>query len=290
MEYLWHLGVMWCIYLILSQGFNVVFGLGRLFNLAHISFFALGAYAAALLSVDHGFGFLSSLGVGACIAILLACVVGAVSLRLATDYFAIGTLALSAVITALLINWRSLTRGVLGIPGIPRPEILGLTLDETHHFFALSAVMAFMLSAFQWMVLHGPFGRALRAMAQGEAAVQALGRNIAELRLLAFVCSSVYGSLAGALFAYYMSYIDPSSFTLGEMVLVLTIVVVGAPGSFWGVLGASALLVVIIPEGLRFVPLEPGVLGPLRQLMNAMLLFAVLYFARGRLFPRVRQI
>lgn len=290
MDYLWHLGVMWCIYLILAQGFNVVFGLGRLFNLAHISFFALGAYAAALLSVDHGFGFWSSVGVGACISIVLAFLVGAVSLRLATDYFAIGTLALSAVITALLINWRSLTRGVLGVPGIPRPEIFGVTLDETSHFMVLGSLMALVLSVLQWLIVHGPFGRALRAMAQGEAAVQALGRNVSELRLLAFVCSSVYGSVAGALFAYYMSYIDPSSFTLGEMVLVLTIVVVGAPGSFWGVLGASALLVVVIPEGLRFVPLEPGVLGPLRQLMNAMLLFAVLYFARARLFPRVRQI
>lgn len=118
-DYAVHLYILIGIYLILSQSLNLNFGLGQLFNLAHVAAYAIGAYTTALLSTELGFGLFRCLVASMLFSALLAILLGAIALKLSQDYFAIGTIAFSAIITALLINWKSLTRGVLGIPGIP---------------------------------------------------------------------------------------------------------------------------------------------------------------------------
>jgi branched-chain amino acid transport system permease protein len=278
------------IYLILAQSFNLVFGVGGLFNLAHVATYAIGAYTTALLSTELGVGVWQCLLASALLSGLLALLIGAISLRLATDYFAIGSLAFSAVVSALLVNWRSLTRGVLGIPGIPRPEWGGVDFNRVENFLYFTMVIAAVCMVCMWLLFRSSFARSLKASAQSDVAAQSLGRDVARLRIWAFFLSSAFAGIAGALFAYYLNYIDPSSFSLSEMVLVLTIVVVGRPGSYWGVAASTFLLVVLLPEGLRFLPLEPSVLGPLRQFLHALLLFVVVYLNRARLFPVERMI
>ena len=108
-------------------------------------------------------------------------------------------------------------------------------------------------------------------------------------RNLSFLTASAFAGLSGSLFAYYINYIDPSSFSLTEMVFVLTIVVVGKPGSFWGCMAGAAFLV-LLPEPLRFTPMPASILGPLRQLLYAVILFLVVYVNRARLFPTERKI
>jgi len=289
-EYALHLCVLLGIYLILAQSFNLVFGVGGLFNLAHVATYAIGAYTTALLSTELNVGVFQCLLASALLSGLLALIIGAISLRLATDYFAIGSLAFSAVVSALLINWRSLTRGVLGIPGIPRPEWGGIDFNGVQNFLYFVIVVTLLCLGAMWILFRSSFARSLKAAAQSDVAAQSLGRDVARLRIWAFFISSAFAGIAGGLFAYYLNYIDPSSFSLTEMVLVLTIVVVGRPGSFWGVAAATLLLVVLLPEGLRFLPLEPSVLGPLRQFLHALLLFIVVYMNRARLFPVERMV
>ncbi len=290
MDYLYHLGVLFCIYVILAQGFNLVFGIAGLFNLAHVATYAIGAYTTALLAVELEVGFFQCIIASSLMAGLLALIIGGISLRLATDYFAIGSLAFSAVVSALLINWRSLTRGVLGIPGIPRPELLGIDFNQLSNFLWLSAIITLLALSSFWLICNSSFARSLKALAQSEHAAQTLGRDVARYRTWAFFISSLYAGLAGALFSYYLNYVDPSSFSLAEMVLVLTIVVVGRPGSFLGVCLSTFVLVVLLPEGLRFVPLEASVLGPLRQFLNALLLLVLIFINRARLFPTQRAV
>ncbi|NDC38427.1 MAG: branched-chain amino acid ABC transporter permease, partial [Proteobacteria bacterium] len=136
-EYAIHIYTMVGIYIILSQGYTVVLGLGRLFNLAHISSYALGAYTATLLIMDAQWGVLWSAAAAMFVSLFFAVLIGALSVRLASDYFAIGTLAFSSVVTAILINWRSLTRGVLGIPAIPRPDLFGVVFESNQSFLGL---------------------------------------------------------------------------------------------------------------------------------------------------------
>ena len=284
-----HLAILISLYLILAQSLNLTLGLGQLFNLAHVASYAVGAYTTALLSTEYESSFAVCVITSVLISGLSAIMLGGIALRLTSDYFAIGTLAFSAVISALLINWKSLTKGVLGIPGIPRPELFGIDFYENSNFLALIFIFAIATQAILYLVYVSSFGRSLRALAEHERAAAAIGTNTRLIRNAAFFVSSSFAGLAGSFFAYYLNYIDPSSFTLGEMVFIVTIVIVGRPGSFWGVIGATVFLV-LLPEPLRFLDLQSAYLGPLRQLLHAVILFGVVWINRNRLFPQRRQV
>jgi branched-chain amino acid transport system permease protein len=284
-----HLYTVIVIYLVLAQGFNIVIGLGRLFNLAHISSYALGAYTATLLIMDAQWDALPAMLAAAVIAGIFALFIGAISVRLVSDYFAIGTLAFSAIVSALLINMRSVTRGVLGIPGIPRPQFFGVAFESNEAFLLLCAIVASVLLLISYCLLQGSYGRALRAIGEFEIGAESLGFDSGGLRLWGVVFASASAGLVGALFSFYLSFIDPSSFSLTEMILVITIVVVGRPGSFWGVV-ASTIGLILVPEALRFIDIPSSVLGPARQALYAGILFAFVWINRARLFPEGRKV
>ena len=325
-DYFIHLLILIGIYIILAQSFNLNFGVGSLFNLAHGAVWAVGAYTTALLSTEHGLGFWICVPLSMILSGTFALLLGGISLKLKQDYFAIGTLAFFSVVSALLINWKSLTRGVLGIPGIPRPEIFGLDFYQSENFLYLTYISVLFVLIVLYSIFKSPYARTLRAQAEFEHAAQALAKHTSRARIISFVVSSAFAGLAGALFAYYINYIDPSSFSLQEMVLILTIVVVGRPGSFWGCVFATAFLL-LLPEPLRFtgnvpewieslagapiseireIPIigfvvycfvevmefisSPNVLGPMRQMLYAVIMFAVVFINRERLFPRERRV
>lgn len=287
--YALHLEVMVGIYLILCQGFNLTFGLGKLLNFSHVAIYGIGAYTTALLATKLEMGFATCLLASVVLCGLFSLLLGAISLRLSRDYLAIGTLAFSGVVAALLVNWRALTNGVLGIPGIPRPMILGATIEANDEFVLLVLLLVVFSLSFLAAFFFGPYSRKLRALAEFEESAQALGIKTVFIRNVAFVVGSMMAGLAGALFASYLNYIDPSSFMLSEMIFVLTIVIVGRPGSFFGGIGATVFLV-LLPEPLRFLEIDSSILGPMRQLIYALILYAVVIVRRETLFPYRREV
>ena len=288
-DYAVHLAILVGIYLILAQSFNLTFGLGRMFNMAHIAAYAIGAYTTALLSTGLGVSFWWCIPASMLLCALFAMLIGAISLKLDTDYFAIGTLAFSSVVTAVLINWKSLTHGVLGIPGIPRPDIGGINFYDNRNFLILLGIFVVIVLAIIYCLFHSRFARILRAQAEHSYAARSLAINLRSVRNQSFALSSAFAGLAGAFFAYYINYIDPSSFGLHEMVFVFSMVIIGKPGSFWGVVAATFFLV-LLPEPLRFIDIPPSVLGPMRQLLYSVILFAVVFWKRKTLFPVERSV
>jgi branched-chain amino acid transport system permease protein len=288
-EYVIHLAILVSIYLILAQSFNLTFGLGRFINLAHVASYAVGAYTTAILSVEYGYSFPIAIFGSVIVSGLFALLIGVISLRLSGDYFAIGTLSFSFIVSALLINWKSLTRGVLGIPGIPRPLFMKSAGSENTIFFFFSFSCAVLSLLVLWILFNSRIGRGLSMQSEHVHASQSLGVPLFRLRNLSFIISSAFAGLAGGIFAIYLTYIDPGSFSLHEMVFVLTIVIVGSPGSFWGVCAGTVFLV-LLPEPLRFLEISPSVLGPVRQLLYASILFFVVYVRRERIFPVKRLV
>lgn len=295
-EYFIHLSILYLQYLLLAHGLNFSFGLGRLFNLAHVSAYALGAYTAALLSTSYGWGFFSccaaSIGVTALFSVLL----GSISLRLRDDYFAIGSLAFHQLVVAVLMNWKELTGGVLGIAGIPRPEVGGVMLLQNLYFLVLSGIVTAAALVLAYGLQRSPFGLLLRAQAEDERAVSALGAPAVSHRTVSFLISSCLAGLAGSLFAFYFNYIDPSTFGLNELVLIITMVVLGGPGRYWTIFIGTGVLVAL-PELLRFSGelgidwlQQPGVLGPMRQLLYGTILFICVAASRNSLFPVQRRV
>lgn len=289
MEYIVHLAVLCLIYSLLVTGFNLSFGMGRLLNFSHVASYGVGAYASAILSVDYSWPFYLCLLASGIICAIFSISLGVVSLRLTRDYFAIGSLAFSFLMSALFINWKELTRGVLGIPGIPRPIFFGGYFADNIDFLLGLATFTLILLFVLYKIMNSRLGILLKAQGEQAFAVEAMGASLFKLRNYAFVISSFVAGIAGSFFAFYLMYIDPSSFAIHEMVFVLTIVVMGKPGSFWGGLLATFFLV-LLPEPLRFMEFDPGILGPMRQFLYAVVLFLTVLVQKEVLFPVKRSV
>lgn len=149
-------------------------------------------------------------------------------------------------------------------------------VPQKNAFLLLSAILA----ATVWFVLHNvmssPFGRVLRALSEDEVYTGSLGKNVGQAKVVSFVVSGMLASIAGVLYAHYISYIDPTSFTLDESIFILSIVIIGGMRNLWGVFLAAAFLV-LLPEALRFVGLPSSVAANVRQIIYGVALVVVIF-------------
>jgi branched-chain amino acid transport system permease protein len=277
MNYLFHILTMISIYAVLGLSLNLVLGFGGMLSLCHAAFYGIGAYTFSLLMMDAGFPFLAALPLAVLASGVAALLIGAVTLRLRGDFFVLSTLGFQTIIFVVLYNWVDFTRGPYGIPGIPRPEIFGFSFNAPWAMFLLAAAVALLawwicLRLSQW-----PFGRTLQAVRDDALAAQSLGKNPLAFTLTAFALGGALAALAGGLFAVYASYIDPTSFMLEESVFILCVVVIGGAGNLQGpVIGA--IILVLLPELLRFVGLPDSIAANLRQIIYGLLLVLMMRF------------
>jgi len=250
MEYGLHILILCLIYILFSSSLNLELGCAGLYNFGHVGFFAIGAYCSTLVTLAGypvWFGLIASMLVTALVGILFAWPV----LRLTGDYFGVASLAFAEMIRLILLNERWLTRGPMGIPGIPQIELFGMTgnIVTLIVFFVITTLS---LICFK-VIISSPFGRTLKLIREDEQVARAFGKNIVSFKTRTIAVGSAFGGLAGAFWAHYIGYISPNDFTLQMTVLVILCVVLGGRGTLLGpVLGS--VLVVTIGEGLRFLP------------------------------------
>jgi branched-chain amino acid transport system permease protein len=243
-------------------------------NLGHAAFFGIGAYASTLL-VMAGFPFWAGFLAAGAIAGFFGFLLSIPALRLRGDFLAIATLAFGEIIRSILLNWTDLTRGPLGIPGIPRPEFFGIVFDSLWMYFILVFIIAAGAYFILKQVLRSDFGISLKALRENELIAESLGKNVGLLKMQAFAIGAFFAGLGGSLFAHYISFIDPSSFALGETILILLMVVLGGMGSLEGSI-AGAIILILLPEPLRFIGLPGAMVGQMRQIIYAALLIALI--------------
>ncbi len=273
MEYLLHILILIGIYVILAESLNLIVGYTGLLSIAHAAFYGVGAYVAALMALKMGSPFIINIICAVIISGLLGGLVGIPSLRIKDHYFVIATFAFQVIAFSILNNWVSFTGGPMGLPGIPQPVIFGWKVSS--HFEFLLLVGAFDVLVF-WLchrIIRSPFGRVLMAIREDEIFALAAGKNVAVYKVAVFVIGSGMAAIAGALYAHYISFIDPTSFTVMESIFIISIVIIGGAGSLSGpVIGAVVL--VMLPEILRFVGLPSSVAANIRQILYGGLLVA----------------
>ncbi|MCX5638851.1 MAG: branched-chain amino acid ABC transporter permease [Planctomycetota bacterium] len=275
MEYLLHILVICGIYSILTLSLNLVVGYTGLPSLGHAAFFCIGAYISALLALNLGMSPWVGLMAGACGAALFGIVIGMPSLRLKGDYLALATFGAGMIVYSVAKNWVGLTRGPMGLPGIPGFSILGFSLDTTWSYLML--VIAFVLITVFVLrrLVSGAYGRVLRSIREDEIASETLGKHTAMYKLQVFVVGAFFAGIAGSLYAHYITFIDPSSFTVMESITILLMVIFGGMGSLKGSLtGACAL--VFFPEMLRFIGMPSSIAAPMRQMIYGLLLVVLM--------------
>lgn len=281
MEYLLHLGTLICIYSIIAVSLDLLVGNLGIFSVAHASFFGLGAYVSAVLTTEHGISFVIGGIIGMALAAFVSLAVSIPSLRIHDDYFAIVTFGFSFILFSVFNNWMDITRGPLGIPGIPQPTIFGATIRSHSQFLLLSFGVATLVYFSVSRISASPFGRVLRAIREDEILAQSLGKNTLAFKMVSFAVSSALAALAGSLFAHYVTYVEPTSFTVMESILALSMVIVGGSGSRWGPLVGAGLLITF-PEALRFIGMPTSVAANLRLVLyGGLLVFMMVFRPRG---------
>jgi branched-chain amino acid transport system permease protein len=266
------LGVLILTYVMLGWGLNIVVGLAGLLDLGYVAFYAVGAYAYALLATQHGLGFWAVLPLAGMLAATFGVLLGFPVLRLRGDYLAIVTLGFGEIIRLVLLNWTDFTNGPAGIGSIPGPTLFGAVFAETapaggrtvsemlgipfsgiHRLiflYYLILVLALITNLFTQRMRRLPVGRAWEALREDETACKALGINPTNTKLTAFAVGAMFAGFAGSFFAAKQRFISPESFTFIESAIILAIVVLGGMGSQVGVVLAAVLLIGL-PEWFR---------------------------------------
>ena len=274
-------GIQILIYVMLAWGLNIVVGLAGLLDLGYVAFYALGAYAYALLATQYGLSFWILLPAAGCMAALWGVLLGFPVLRLRGDYLAIVTLAFGEIIRLVLINWREVTNGSAGISGIPKVSFFGLmtfnvsdpnyiakvlhiaTSSAYYKIFLYYLILGLcLLTAFVTIRLRRlPVGRAWEALREDEIACRSLGINTTTTKLTAFATGAMFGGFAGSFFAARQGFVSPESFVFLESAIILAIVVLGGMGSLVGI-AVAAMVMIGGTEALRELDFLKQIFGP----------------------------
>jgi branched-chain amino acid transport system permease protein len=276
MDYIIHLLIIVSIYSSLSISLNLLVGFTGILSVTHAAFYGIGAYATAILMKTLGYSFLASVGLGMLITLCFALFVGFVLSRVKGDYYALGSFGFNVIVYSILLNWETLTKGPLGIFGIPRPEIAGFTFTSNISFLGLTIIICLLIVALSFYITRSSFGRVLRAIRDDEEVLLPFGLASSRYKLTIFSIAALMASLCGSLYATYISFIDPSSFTLNESIFILTIIILGGLASIRGSI-IGAVVLVLLPEVLRFIGLPNEIAAQMRVVIYGIALVYLMY-------------
>ena len=262
MEYLFTIVILVGLYVILAASFNLIIGYGGLISIAHPIFYAIGAYASAILARDFGWPIYAAMLAGALVAVAASILVALPSLRVSGDYLLIASIGFQLGLIEILKN-VSWTGGAGGLTNIPAAMASSEGRIVYVGLVVAAATLAVLLVR---SIAHGPYGRAMSAMRDDELAFAALGRNAVALKVATFALGSGLAGFAGALYAHYFRYLAPEQFEILQSSAILTMVVVGGIRTTWGPV-VGAVLLQALPQAITFMDLPPSLLGPMQGLL-----------------------
>ncbi|MBW1650437.1 MAG: branched-chain amino acid ABC transporter permease [Deltaproteobacteria bacterium] len=272
------------IYVMLGLGLNIVVGISGHLFLGYAAFYAAGAYTYALLNHHFDISFWFALPIGAAIGAVIGILLGFPVLRLKGDYLAIVTLGFGEIVRLILENWNDFSFGPSGIANIPRPPLFNLKLSLSEAIVYLYFIMV-VLCIFTVFIIRrledSRIGRALVALREDETACQAMGIDKTKIKLTAFALGTTWAGMGGVLFAAKTTFVNPSSFTIWESIMVLCIVVLGGMGSIVGVI-IGAMILILLPEYLR-------AFSEYRMIIFGIVLVLMMIFRPGGIVTSVRK-
>ncbi len=264
------------IYAMLAVSYDLAFGQAGLFSVAHGAFFGIGAYGGALAMLNWGLPFPLALLLGAAVAGAVAAAVALPASRLEGDYLIVGSLAFAYICHELMLNLTDVTRGPMGIPGIPPASLFGL--EASTPLAQLGAILAVLavIALIAWRIAASPYGRVLRALKDDPVALEAAGKSVRRRKLEILTISAAMAGAAGVSYASYVAFIDPESFLVRVSFVIIVATVLGGAGTIWGP-AIGALIIWCVPEALRFAGIPATLRGPLNEIAYAALLILIVF-------------
>jgi len=263
-----------CVFTTAAAALNLVYGFTGLLSFAQLGFWGIGGYAAALSVVTFGESFWQGLFWAGTLNALLALAIGYPALRTKAHAFVIVSLAFALLVTLIARDWVSLTRGPLGIPGLPAPRLFAIEFKTTGLYYWIAYAYAAASLGFLYALTTSRIGRTLLAIKQNEPLVRAQGIAPMPYKLAAFAIGAAITGIGGGIYAFHLKIIDPLFLDFYYMQTFLIMVIIGGAGSFWGVV-AAGILMSTLPELLRFS-------ADFRMILyGAILLLAMLVMPKG---------
>jgi branched-chain amino acid transport system permease protein len=268
--YIMHVLVMTGMYVILAVSYNLVSGYVGALSLSHQAFFGVGAYVSTLLVMDVKLPYLPSMILAGIIPSILAVLIAYPTLRFSYHAYAMGTLSFSIIMWLIITNWVDLTRGPMGIPGIPRPSFGQFQIRSLPSFYYYILFLDLVTLSFIYVLMKSRVGRAIIAVRENEVLAETYGINAFKYKVLAFAIASFFAGIAGSFYAHYISFISPDLLWFYYLMIILITTIAGGLGTFYGVV-LGAIIFTTIPEILRIT-------YALREVIFGAILIATLYF------------
>jgi len=287
MEYITHLTILFAIYSIFGISLNLLVGYTGVLSMAHAAFFGIGAYTVAILTVNYDMNFFVSIIISLFVVMTISLLAGVVFSKFKEDYYVLCTIGFNVIIYNALLNLHNITNGPMGIPGIPRPELFGITLVSNTSFLVLVLIFFALIFFASMYITKSPFCKVLMAIREDEKVIRVFGYNIKYFKLLIFVISTMFASIAGALFASYVTFIDPGIAIPFESIFILTIIIFGGLANIYGGV-VGAFLLTLIPEALRFVGFPVGIEAHTRQFIFGLLLILIMFYRPQGIFGKYK--
>lgn len=283
-RYFQHILVLCGIYVILTSSWNLLAGYSGLLNLGHAAFFGIGGYSSALVALKLHLTPWLGLPIGGGVAAIFGILLGIPSFRLSGPYLAITTIGFSEILRLVAMNWVSLTRGSLGLFGIPALTGFRFStgfqvefISEQNAYYVILVFAALTLTLLNKLV-NSEFGITLKSMREDEVGAESIGIDTSRYKLAVFMMSAFLAGFAGAFYAHYIRLISPEMLSLGETFTVLAMVMVGGLGTLFGPV-VGAVILTILSEGLRF--LEDIIKADIRLIVYGSLLMLTILFMRN---------
>jgi branched-chain amino acid transport system permease protein len=268
--------------IIVVIGLNLLIGYAGQISLGHAAFFGLGAYLSAIFTVTFGLPLWPTIILAMAITGMIAFAIGIPTLKLEGHYLVMATLGFNIIIYIVMIQLETVTGGPSGFAGIPRLKIAGFVFDSDLKIYYLLWAVSSGVLLLALNLIHSRVGRAMAALSHNEIAARCAGIDTENYKVKIFVISAALASLAGSLYAHYLTFISPGTFSFFYSIQVVTMVLIGGIGSLWGsVLGA--ILLTILPEILHAAK-EYNVL-----IYGIILMVVLIFFPQG-LFPGIARV
>lgn len=267
---------------ILAGSLNFVIGYAGIYSLAHAAFFGIAAYTGALIALHVSTSLLIAIPVAMATCAILSLVISLPSLRVRGEYFVVASLGLQMIAFTVFSEWKGVTGGLGGITGVPVATIFGFSLRSLESFLVVSLVCLALVTLAIFVLARTSFGRNLKAIRDNEVAAAAFGKNVALIKTLAVAISSALCAVAGVLYAFHVSFVNPESFTIDQSVLVMAMIIIGGTGTVFGpILGA--LIIHLLPAGLTYLTFLPSRdLASLQQIIyGAAMVLLMIYRPSG---------
>ncbi len=239
-------------HVILVLGLNLLMGYAGQISLGHAAFYGIAAYTTGILTTTWHWPVPAGIAAALVLVIVVAYLIAIPTLRLRGHYLAMGTLGFGIIVYIVLNEATALTGGPSGFSGIPKLAVAGMVASSDRAYYFVVWGVTLLLFVLAQNLVRSRVGRALRAIHTSEAAAAVLGVDTEGYKILVFVLSALYAGVAGVLYAHYVTFVSPGSFSFPSSILLVTMVVLGGMASLWGAV-AGAMFLTLLPELLRAI-------------------------------------